>query len=193
MEWQKEITKEEIRNLELKAYEGEIVVVENKQDIPQIVQVILRETIVGVDTETKPTFKKGKLNAVALLQIATHNAVYLIRLNKTGFHPDLKKIFESKKLKKIGIAIDNDIKELREHLNFIPENVLDLNTHCTKLGFKSIGVKKLSAIFLGYRISKRQQISNWEADVLSTSQLRYAATDAWVCREIFIKLNSISL
>lgn len=184
-----EITKAQVNELPLDKFEGEIVVVDSAQKTTEALEDIEHENIIGVDTETKPTFKKGALNKTALVQIATRKKVYLFRLNKMGFPFALARIFENPKIQKIGIAVIQDMKELSDQFrSFKHNNVIDLNILCKTLNFKNIGARNLSGMVLGFRISKRQQTSNWEAQVLSEAQIRYAATDAWVAREIYLKL-----
>tara|TARA_B100000795_G_scaffold243008_1_gene206601 strand:+ start:916 stop:1503 length:588 start_codon:yes stop_codon:yes gene_type:complete len=185
-----EITKTEVNELPLNKFEGEIVIVDSAVQMADAIDAINLENIVGIDTETRPTFTKGKLNKTALIQIATRNKVYLFRLNKTGMPYALTQILENSNIHKIGIAILQDMKELSDQYHsFKHSNVTDLNLLCKNLNFSNIGARNLSAMILGFRISKRQQTSNWEATVLSEGQLRYAATDAWICREIFLKLH----
>lgn len=184
------ITKSEINDLPLGKFEGEIIVVDQRDKIADSIKEIKLESIIGVDTETRPTFKKGALNKTALIQIATEKKVYLFRLNKIGFSFLLSDIFENPKIKKIGIAVLQDMKELSDQFKpFNHSNVTDLNILCKTLKFENIGARNLTAMLLGFRISKRQQTSNWEATELNENQLRYAATDAWVAREIYLKLD----
>lgn len=183
------ISKEEVNALPLDKYEGEIVVVDSPAQMAEAIEAIENENIIGVDTETKPTFKKGELNDTALIQIATRNKVYLFRLNKIGFPRALARVFSNPQIQKIGIAVLQDMKELSDQYEpFQHRGVTDLNVLCKTLDFERIGARNLSAMVLGFRISKRQQTSNWEAHTLSEAQLRYAATDAWVAREIYLKL-----
>ena len=185
----KEITKDEVNVLTLGKFEGEILVVDNPEKLEGAIEDIENENIIGVDTETKPTFKKGEFNNTSLIQIATRKKVYLFRLNKIGFPFALSIIFENPEIQKIGIAVIQDMKELSDQFrSFQHQNVTDLNILCRTLGFKNIGARNLTAMVLGFRISKRQQTSNWESNILSESQLRYAATDAWVARQIFLTL-----
>jgi ribonuclease D len=188
----KQINKDEIENLPSGKYEGEICLVDNVLDIEQIFQEINSEKFLGVDTETKPSFKKGVSHKTSLIQIATSKKVYLFRIHKMGFHPLFVDLFENKNITKIGIAFFQDLKELKgEYVQFNPQNIVDLNEWCKKNGFENIGAKNLSAMVLGIKISKKQRVSNWELDVLSEAQLDYAATDAWVCRQIYAVLNQL--
>ena len=184
-----EITKAEVNELPLGKFEGEIIVVDSPIKIADAIEEIENENIIGVDTETRPTFKKGALNKTALIQVATRKKVYLFRLNKMGLPYSLVRIFENPQIQKIGIAVLQDMKELSDQFRqFQYQNVTDLNILCKNLNFQNIGARNLTAMVLGFRISKRQQTSNWESDELSEGQLRYAATDAWIARQVFLKL-----
>ncbi|MBI9035065.1 MAG: 3'-5' exonuclease domain-containing protein 2 [Bacteroidales bacterium] len=189
--WQKEITNDEINELDLSRYEGEIVLIEDLDGFREAVKELSKESIIGIDTETRPSFKKGIKHPVALIQIASKKRVFLFRINKSGFCNELVSLFQNPKIVKVGIAVHNDLQELTEFHPFTPQGVVDLNEYCQEIGFVSIGVKKLTALVLGFRVSKRQRVSNWEAEVLSQAQVNYAATDAWVCREIYLALHSI--
>ena len=183
------INKDEVNGLPLGKYEGRIIIVDTPLQVADAIEEIENENIIGVDTETRPTFKKGLLNKTALVQIATGKKVFLFRLNKMGFPYSLARIFENPQIQKIGIAILQDMKELSDqYREFQHQNVTDLNILCKTLNFQNIGARNLTAMILGFRISKRQQTSNWESDQLSEGQLRYAATDAWVARQVYLKL-----
>jgi ribonuclease D len=188
----KQINKEEIELLPSGKYEGEICLVDTLDNIDEIFAEINLEKFVGVDTETKPSFKKGVTHKTSLIQIATSKKVYLFRIHKLGFNKLFIDLFENKNITKVGIAFFQDLKELKgEYKNFNPQNIVDLNEWCKKEGFENIGAKNLSAMVLGIKISKKQRVSNWELDVLSDAQLDYAATDAWVCRQIYAVLNHL--
>mgnify|MGYP006157311079 CR=1 FL=1 len=188
----KQINKDEIEVLPSGKYEGEICLVDNIKNIEDIFKEINLEKFVGVDTETKPSFKKGVTHKTSLIQIATSKKVYLFRIHKLGFHKLFIDLFENKNITKVGIAFFQDLKELKaEYVSFNPQNIVDLNEWCKKEGFENIGAKNLSAMVLGIKISKKQRVSNWELDVLSDAQLDYAATDAWICREIYAVLNQL--
>lgn len=183
------VDKTELNDYPQGGYEGDIVLIDKHEDLPACLADISNEPIVGFDTETKPSFKKGVINKVSLVQLATASKVYLIRVNKIGFSAELASFFSSQ-IKKVGIACLDDLKDLNQLRKFYAHNIVDLNKECPKVGFESIGAKKLAALVLDIRISKRQQTSNWEADELTEAQLRYAATDAWICREIYLKLEA---
>jgi len=183
------ITNEEIKQFPLRCFEGKIYVIESEANLDQIINKIESSDVLGFDTETKPSFKKRVKNNVSLLQLSTSNDVFLIRLNKTGISKRLAKILENQNILKIGVAIKDDIKSLQKIRSFIPEGFIDLQSYVKDFGIENNGLKKLAAIVLKFRISKNQQTSNWDNEVLTESQIKYAATDAWVCYEIYKKLN----
>lgn len=184
-----DITKEEINKLETGAYHGRIWVVENPADVDKVMDKIRVFDTVGLDTETRPSFKKGKVNQVALVQIATPDEVYLIRTLYTGLMPSLISFFENEAIRKVGVALRDDISKLRLIKHFTPGGFLDLQEYTDQFRIESNSLRKLAAIVLGIRISKSQQLSNWEADTLDDGQIIYAATDAWACLEIYNKLK----
>ena len=187
--YKKVISKEDINSLDLGRYLGEIVLIDTENDLHKACEEIEKCSIIGIDTETKPSFRKGIVNSVALLQIATDKRVYIIRLKLVKMSKELASIFSNKNIIKVGIAVRDDLKDLKKIQPFDEKSIVDLNILAQELGFESIGAKKLSALVLGFRISKRQQVSNWELEKLSHAQINYAATDAWICREIYLRLT----
>lgn len=179
------IPKEELQHLPLIRFVGAIQVVEDARDLQDVLYRLLREPVVGFDTETKPTFLKGQYHAPALIQLATMDEAYLIRVQQTGFTDSLKRFLEDTQTKKVGISIRDDLKDLMKVRAFNPGGFLDLNHEAARLGVTQIGVKSLTGIFLGRRISKGQQTSNWENETLTQPQQDYAATDAWICLKIY--------
>lgn len=186
----KKIPKEEIKDLPLLRYEGKIELIEGYAQLNKALREIERFDKIGFDTESKPAFNKGEYNPVSLLQIATPDKVYLIRINKVGFTERLMVLFSNKDILKIGISIRDDVKDLQYLRRFIPEGIVEINSIAKDLEIEQQGVRNLSAIFLGGRVSKNQQVTNWESPTLTQSQQVYAATDAWVCFEIYKKLDS---
>ena len=191
--YKREISKEEIARLSPFSYRNNIQMFDSKAKLDQLKFNLKKNEIIGFDTETRPSFKKGKLYPCALVQISIPGDVLLFRLNKIGFPPILKDMLSNESYKKIGIAIHDDLLQLNNIELFEPRSFVDLNVLCPKIGFESIGAKKLSALVLGIQISKRQQVSNWETKELSDAQIRYAATDAWICREIYLNLEQQNL
>jgi ribonuclease D len=155
------------------------------------IKEVEKASFLGFDTETKPAFRKGVYHRVALLQLALTERVFLIRLNKLGFPGALQEVFSSKHLLKVGVSIRDDLSELRKLAKFEPCGVIELNEVAKGMGVVREGARNLTATFLGFRISKSQQTSNWEKDRLTTKQERYAATDAWVCHQIYQKLQQL--
>ena len=182
------ITNEEIELYELSWFRGEIVLVDDITGFYDVLPRLLKAGILGFDTETKPSFRKGRKNNVSLIQLATEDLACLIRINKIGIPPELAGILSDPGVLKAGVAVHDDIKYLRKVNGFSPSGFVDLQKFVKDYGIESSGLKKLTAIILGFRISKRQQVTDWEAETLSEAQLIYAATDAWVCQKIYKKL-----
>ncbi len=182
------ISSDEIKSLPLSAFAGEIVVVDDPETVPRAVKMLESYDLLGFDTETKPAFKKGVVNGVALLQLAARDRVFIFRLNKTGFTAPLASLLSNKNILKVGAAIRDDIKSLQKLNQFRAEGFIELQEMVKKYHISDSGLRKLAGIVLGIQISKSQQVSNWERKVLTDSQLIYAATDAWVCHEIYRKL-----
>lgn len=186
--FEKEITPEQLELLPLNFFQGEIVVVDNASQVSDAMEQLHGEDILGFDTETRPSFKKGEYHPIALIQVATASKAFLFRTNLIGFPAPLRLLLENKAIVKAGIGLDNDLPELKKFHRFTPAGFIDLNKELPPLGFLNTGAKKLTAIILGFRLSKTKQTSNWEAEQLTPGQLTYAATDAWVCREMYLRL-----
>ncbi len=182
------ITPDELNELPIGAWEGETELIDNPSDVQRAIDEIGQENIIGIDTETRPAFRKGVVYRISLVQIATRDCVYLFRLHYVGLPLGLIKIFESDEILKVGIDLHHDMGVLQNFRKFTPSNVIELNSYCTQKGFQVMGLRKLSAVILGIRISKRQQTSNWEAETYTPAQIKYAATDAWACRALFVRL-----
>lgn len=183
------ITNEELNELPLGAYNGEVVLVTDPKQVAKAIHEISQFDRLGFDTETKPVFVRGHHNKVAVLQLATPEKVYLFRLNSTGLTTEMKALFENEDILKIGVAIRDDIKALQHLKNFHAKGFLELTMLTKAAGFEVEGVKKLTALILGFRISKSAQTSNWEAPTLDEKQISYAATDAWVCLRMYEALR----
>jgi ribonuclease D len=179
------ITKEELVDLPLKWFEGEIIVVETKDTLRKAIQVLEKQAVIGFDTETKPAFKKGVFNKVALLQLSTDKQAFLIRVNKIGLSKKLCYILANPEIIKTGVAIRDDIKGLQDLRKFQPGGFVELQDSAKDLGIQNFSLKKLTAITCGFRISKGAQLSNWEADEFTEKQKIYAATDAWTGLKIY--------
>ncbi len=190
MEFAKSIEAEELSKLPLTKFEGPVTVISDLDSFNRIVPELQQYKCFGFDTETKPAFKKGVVNQVALLQLATENESYLFRLNKIGLPNELMALLSNKEIIKVGAAIHDDIKSLTSLRHHKPNGFVDLQSLAKDLGFNSFSLKKLSAIVLGYRISKSQQLSNWEADELTRKQVIYAATDAWISLQVYLGIKN---
>lgn len=191
MTYRESIDKDELDELPLIQFEGNITLVESKEEYMASIDYLSRQKILGFDTETKPAFKKGVVNEVALLQLSTNDKAFLFRLNKIGLPNGLKGILENPEIQKIGVAIRDDIKGLQKLNHFKPGGFVELQELVKGYGIQDFSLKKLSAIVLGYRISKSQRITNWEAPELTEAQQIYAATDAWISHRIFESLNQL--
>ena len=183
------ITKEELTNMPLRRFNGKIVVVDNLEKLNAAVNFLSSQRVIGFDTETKPAFKKGVFNEVALLQLSTKNHAFLFRLNRIGLPDEVCGILSDPTIIKPGVAIHDDIKALNHLKKFQPAGFVELQDNAKEMGINDFSLKKLAAITCGFRISKGQQLSNWEADTLTGAQQIYAATDAWAALEIFENIS----
>ena len=184
------ITSEEIVAYELLWFKGEIVVVEDIETFKSVLPRLKNSKILGFDTETRPMFKKGgRRNKVSLIQLAANNLAVLIRINKIGVPDDLINLLSNPSIIKTGVALRDDLRFLSSVRKFTPAGFVDLQLFVKNFGIESSGLRKLTAIVLGFRISKSQQTTNWEAESLTEAQQVYAATDAWVCFQIYSKLT----
>ena len=184
------ITPEQIEKLEYASFPGKIIVIDSVgAEFNRAIAYLRRQKSIGFDTETRPTFSPGQPRyGVALLQLSGPEKAFLFRINKMGMHRRLCSLMANPKVVKVGAAIHDDIRGLQKHQDFKPAAFVELQKIVCEWGIRDKSVKKMAGIIMGIRISKTQQLSNWEADVLTESQCRYAATDAWVCREMYLRL-----
>jgi len=187
----KNLSKEDLAKYPKIQYNGKIILLNNNDFKEADYLHIKSNHVLGVDFEAKPTFIKGQNSFINLIQIATAEEVYLIRIYRKRIPDEIIEIFENASIIKAGIGLSHDIQELKKIREFTPAGMVDLNKIAQSLGFEGIGVKKLSAILFGKTVSKRMQVSNWGAPRLSQEQIAYAATDAWIAREIYLKLNAL--
>ena len=192
MSFQISISPQEIEQLPLEAFEGEIKVISEKgEEFDRAIRYLRTRKVLGFDTESKPVFTPGHhSNGVALLQLSGEDRAFLFRVGKIGSLGKLKQILADPFITKVGAASIDDVHHLQRIEPFKERNFVDLQKMVWEYGIKDKSVKKMSAIILGVRISKAQQLSNWEADELSEAQMRYAATDAWICRKMYLKLKA---
>ena len=188
MQYPAKIDKDVVRELPVAQTDCEIEVIDSANEVATAVDCLMQEEVVGFDTETKPSFTHGKSNKIALMQISTAKKCFLFRLQMIGKSEALKKFLENEKIKKIGLALHGDLRNLRVWDKFTPKNFIDLQKIVIQYGIEELGLQRIYAIIFGKKISKSQQLSNWEAKILNQAQQIYAATDAWACREIYLKL-----
>lgn len=183
------ITNEEVAELPVCRFGGRIVVIDSEEGVQQACAELMAADAIGFDTETRPSFKAGVVNKTALLQLSTDATCYLFRLNKMKLERAILKVLESKKVVKVGADIKNDLRGLQALSRFRPAGFVDLQSVGAEWGVEEKSVRKMSGIVLGMRVSKAQRLSNWEASELTEAQQQYAATDAWVCLEMYRRLN----
>ena len=186
LNFRESISKEEINSLPILEYEGRnIVLVDTLSKLKTTIEVLKNEEVLGFDTETKPSFEKGKMNKVALLQLSTADTCYLIRLNVLGMQNPIIEILSSEKPLKIGLSLKDDYKMLNRRRSFKPAGFLDLQSVIGKFGIKDLSLQKIYAIMFNMKISKSQRLTNWQAPNLTLQQQKYAAVDAWACMDIY--------
>jgi ribonuclease D len=187
------ISREDMAQLPIRRYEGKIVLVAAPEELEEARADLREETIVGLDTETRPAFKKGESHLPALVQVATARAVYLFQLRRTETHPVLAELLSDPRIVKAGISLKDDLRALKQVFAFAEQNMLDLGTVARSAGLGQTGVRNLAGILLGFRIPKGTKTSNWAARELSLAQIAYAATDAWACRELYLRFRRLGL
>lgn len=184
------ISKEELSELPTVVYPGEIIVINTAEEAKAALEVISGYSVIGFDTETKPSFKKGYTNKVALIQIATDDACYLFRINKFGLIDEIIDLFQNTNVLKVGLSLRDDYMVMHKSREFGHENFIDLQNFVRSYGISDSSLQKIYGIVFNGRISKGQRLSNWEAETLSPSQQMYAAIDAWACLKIYQSLVS---
>lgn len=173
-----------IQELPILRFSGAITVVDTPAKLADMAAVLSRHSLLGFDTETRPAFRKGEKHPPALVQLALEDRVYIVQLKKTGFPESLGTLLADGRVLKAGVGIRDDLKALQELRPFEPGGFVDLGDRARERGMAERGVRSLAARFLGGRITKGAQTSNWASAVLTERQLRYAATDAWVCLKL---------
>jgi len=177
-----------INTLAIRRYEGEVRIVETHQEVERAMADFAQERVVGFDTETRPAFRPGQSYPPALAQVATARAVYLFPLLRASFAEPLSALLSSQTIK-AGVGLDDDLRQLRKGFAFTPAAMVDLGAVARSRGMEKSGVRVLAASFLGFRVPKGTKTSNWALARLSPQQIAYAATDAWVCRELYLALE----
>lgn len=184
--YKQNISNEEVNDLEPIQFEGEIFVVQTEKEQVEAAEYLKTQSVLGFDTENRPTFTKGVPDKISLVQISSKERAYLFRVNKMPLLREVLLVLQSRRITKVGLAIDDDLKRISTvNRKFYPRNFVDLQKIVGNYGIKELGLKKITAIVLDGKISKAQRLSNWNAKTLTEAQKRYAATDAWVCAEIY--------
>lgn len=186
------VTVDEIEALEIAIFPGEITVVPDSRckEFDEAIEYLSGQQTIGFDTETKPCFvPKVPRNKMAILQLSGGERAFIFRLQQVGVPPKLAALLGNPKILKVGAAVHDDIRGLQEYRRFIPKGFVDLQRMAPAYGIEEKSVRKMAAIILKKRVSKSQQLSNWESSHLSDAQLRYAAVDAWICREMYYRLR----
>ena len=187
------ISREDMAALPIRRYEGKVRVVTTRTELAQALADIQQEHVVGFDTETRPAFKKGERYEPALVQVATAKAVYLFQLRRVDVIPGLAQMLSDPRIVKAGVAVAHDLKSLKEVFSFAEKNMLDLGVVGKRYGLDQTGVRNLAGLFLACRVTKGARTSNWAATLLTPTQIAYAATDAWICRELYLRFQSLGL
>lgn len=180
-----------ISELPLEEFTGRIIVIDTLRDVEKAVGYLSEFQSVGFDTETRPSFKKGQRYKISLMQISTDEACFLFRLNRIGIPEALEEFLANEKVLKIGLSLRDDFGAMRKRTDIQPANFLDLQNYVGQFGIEDASLQKIYAILFNKKISKGQRLSNWEADVLSDAQKKYAALDAWACLKIYNQLKQI--
>lgn len=183
--------KQYISTLPKAEFQGKIVIIHSQREVKAAVDFLRKQTIVGVDTETRPSFRRGLTYQVALLQISTLDICFLFRLNMIGLPAELAQLLESPEILKIGLSLKDDISLLKRRAQFKPQGFIDLQDFVKTMGIEDMSLQKLYANVFGEKISKSAQLTNWENTVLTESQKKYAATDAYTTLRIYLELNEL--
>ncbi len=187
------INKEQIKELPKATYPGNIYVIQNEVEANKAIDFLKSQHLVGIDSETRPSFKKGQSHKVALLQVASADCCFLFRLNIIGLTPSLISFLEDANVLKVGLSLRDDFMMLRKRGTFNEEGCIELQEYVRAFGIQDKSLQKIYALLFKERISKSQQLSNWEAETLSDGQKQYAATDAWACLNIYNLLQELKL
>jgi ribonuclease D len=187
------ISREDMAKLAIRRYEGRVRLVATPGDLEEAQGDLRQEAVVGLDTETRPAFKKGESHLPCLVQAATARAVYLFQLRRTEVFPVVAELLSDPRIIKAGVSLKDDMRALKQVFAFNEQNLLDLGLVARRSGFGQTGVRNLAGILLGFRIPKGTKTSNWAVPQLSAAQIAYAATDAWACRELYLRFHSLGL
>ena len=192
-EFVKRISREEMNQLPIRRYEGSVYVVARHPDLQHAMRDILQESVVGFDTEARPAFSPGESYPPSLVQFATASAVYLLQVQHQDLHGAMAEVLSSEKIIKVGVSVTDDIRNLKNLLEFDERSVVDLGKVAKRHGLKQTGVRNLAGIFLRARIPKGAKTTNWAVRRLTPQQIAYAATDAWACRALYLRFKELQM
>lgn len=184
------VPKEAVREMPVTRFPGAIHVAGTPELVEAAVEALMREAVIGFDTETKPSFKKGEVHKMALMQLSTLTDCYLVRINRTGITPALQRLIENPAVKKIGLSIHDDFTVMHRSCAAAPSAFVELQKYVKRFGIDDASLQRIYAILFGEKISKSQRLTNWEASELNPRQQQYAAIDAWACLRIWLYLES---
>lgn len=189
----RQISREEVNALPIRRYEGPVHVIAAAGELAPAMDDILQETLVGFDTETRPAFRPGESYPPSLAQVATARAVYLFQVQRPEIAAAVARMLSEEHIVKAGVGMADDLKSLKKVVAFHEKSIADVGTLAQRHGLKQSGVRNLSGLFLGFRIPKGTKTSNWARHTLTEQQIAYAATDAWACRELYLKFSELGL
>ncbi len=189
----RQISHDEMNALPIRRFEGAVHVVAGEPELARALQDIMQERVVGFDTETRPAFRPGESYLPSIAQFATANAVYLLQVQRPDLFAAMREILVSADVIKVGVSVADDLRNLRKLFEFDEASVLDLGNVARRHGMKQTGVRNLAGIFLGTRIPKGAKTTNWAARNLTPQQITYAATDAWTCRELYLRFQALKM
>ena len=192
-ELQRTISRDEVVALPIQRYEGETVVVGSPAELERAREDFAGEALVGIDTETRPAFRKGESYAPSLVQVATAKAVYLFQIQQLDCSSVLKGLLDSESVVKAGVSLAYDLRQLKQVFPFDEKAVVDVGWAAKRQKLEQTGVRNLAALFLGMRIPKGAKTTNWSSRTLSPQQVTYAATDAWVCRQLYLRFEELGI
>ncbi len=189
----RQISREEVNALPIRRYEGPVHVIAAAGELAPAMDDILQETLVGFDTETRPAFRPGESYPPSLAQVATARAVYLFQVQRAEIAAAVARMLSEEHIVKAGVGMADDLKSLKKVVAFHEKSIADVGTLAQRHGLKQSGVRNLAGLFLGFRIPKGTKTSNWARHKLTEQQIVYAATDAWACRELYLKFRELGL
>lgn len=187
------ISHEEVGNLPVRRYEGPVHLVAAPAELQRAMHDIRKAGVIGFDTETRPAFKRGESYLPSLVQFATADAVYLLQVQQHDFTAAMREVLSSEKITKAGVSVHDDLRNLKKLFEFEEQAVVDLGKVASHHGLKQTGVRNLAGIFLDMRLTKGTKTTNWAAPHLTPQQITYAATDAWACRELYLRFRQLKL